>query len=188
MRYQFFASTNPIGFTPLRAVSAGFLAAVGDSNYDASRVFLSLNATSCHARAKMEALPRLSLFLSHDDFDGHAYTGPSVSFEVTGGSDTVALLGLATELRHELEPLANGTILIPAGRFGIEAWLSRSQDGAVYSGTLEIEETEAATFVLGAGLTAFLPNTGRFDLSLDYLGDGSDLGGIEGTLAYALRF
>ena len=62
------------------------------------------------------------------------------------------------------------------------------RDGAVYSDTLAREDTDAVSFRIGIGLTALAPNGGRFDLTLDYGGDGDGLEGVEGKLAYALRF
>ena len=62
------------------------------------------------------------------------------------------------------------------------------EDGEFCSDTLAIEETNAVSLCIGIGLTALAPNGGRFELTVDYGGDGDGLEGVEGNLAYARRF
>jgi hypothetical protein len=158
------------------------------SRYDASPIFLSANATGRYALGGFEALPRHSLFLPRDGFDGHRYTGPSGPFDVPGGTDDIALQRFAADLRRMLNPRADGTILIPAARLGIDVWLTQPEDDEVYSATLGIEDTDAVIFRIGVRISALAPNGGRYDLTLDYARGSGSLARVEGNLAYVRRF
>ena len=59
------------------------------------------------------------------------------------------------------------------------------EDGEFCFDTLGIEDTDAVGLCIGIGLTALAPNGGRFDLTVDYAGDGDS---VEDNLASARRF
>lgn len=158
------------------------------ANYDVSRLFLSANATHRWRGNGFEGLGKLTFFAAHDDRDRHSYHSPGTALEVAGATDTSALIGLAAEIRRPPPSGRHGTIITPSARLGVNAWLQRPEDGAVYNVKLQLDETDDILLDAGVGLSIAMAKGGRFDLTVDYSGSGDGLDAISGQLAYRVNF
>lgn len=134
------------------------------------------------------ALGKLTFFAAHDDRDRHSYHSPGTALEVAGATDTSALIGLAAEIRRPLPSGRHGTIITPSARLGVNAWLQRPEEGSVYNGNLQLDETDDILLDAGVGLSIAMAKGGRFDLTVDYSGSGDGLDAISGQLAYRVNF
>lgn len=139
------------------------------TDFDVDRWFVSANATAEMPVGEFAFRPKLGVFYSRDRASPHDYDIDGRTLSVSGSVDEVLLTSLSAELRRAVPDAGTGAI--PYVLAGMDYYVDRPNDGQVFDGNLQLQDSSDWLGKIELGVTLPLGDGGLLDASLAYGGN-----------------
>jgi hypothetical protein len=139
------------------------------TEFDVSRWFVSANATAEMPAGDFALRPKLGIFYSSDRAGAHDFVIDGRTLSVGAWEDEVILTSLSTELRRAVPDGSADAVPYLLG--GIDYYVERPNNGRVFDGSLELQDSSDWLGKVELGLTWPMGDDGLLDASLAYSGN-----------------